>query len=74
MKTSDPLTGVNQLRVDPTNDTSGYSMVKIAQLVYPSATGSATNAIYTDPSTSDKFEFKTTNNSFFYSKTYFLKN
>lgn len=63
MKTSDPLTGVNQLRVDPTNESSGYSMVKIAQLVYPAATGSATSAIYTDPSTTDKFEFKTTNNS-----------
>lgn len=61
MKTSDPLTGINQLRQDPSNDTSGYSMLKIAQLVYPTATGNATSATYQASPTSDKIEFKTNN-------------
>ena len=63
MKNTTPLTGSKDLRTDPTNESSGYSMVKIAQLVYPSATGGATNAVYQPSVTSDRIEFKTTNNT-----------
>lgn len=66
MKTSNPINGIDQLRVDPTDNTSGYSMLKLAQLVYPSAvagaTGGATSATYAPAVNTDVILFKTTDN------------
>ena len=60
MKDSNPITSVNQLKTTVDDSCGNYSMLKIAQLVYPSATGGATNAYATVGS--DSIEFKTSNN------------
>ena len=64
MKATNPVEGIDQLRVDPTDNTSGYSMIKIAQLVYPSAMGADTWAT-THTSNGDHISFMTNDNTIY---------
>ena len=67
MKQSNPINAVKTFKTDPTDDACDtYSVVKVAQLVYPGATGGDTSASITIPGAitgdSDTIKFKSTNN------------
>ena len=61
MKGSNPVTTINELKTVTDDACATYSMEKIAKLVYPSATGTATTATATVGT--DTVTFKTTNNT-----------